>query len=106
MGRELDEITKEVREFIARIRDIKIDKAILFGSWVSGDWMEWSDVDLILVSSDFEGKFFTDRPVELYEYWKGERSVELFCYTPEEFEKKRRQIGFVAEAEKSGIVIK
>lgn len=106
MGRELDKIIEEVKEFLLSIQGIKIEKAILFGSWVRGDWMKWSDVDLILVSPDFEGIRFTERPVTLCEFWNHSRGLELFCYTPEEFERNRKDIGLVADAEKTGVVIK
>lgn len=106
MGGELNKIIEEVRSFLCAIQGIEIEKAILFGSWVRGDWMEWSDVDLILVSKGFEKQRFAERPVKLYEFWKSSHSLELLCYTPEEFEKKRKQIGLVAEAEETGIVIK
>lgn len=41
----------------------------------------------------------------IYE-WDGPVDLEPLCYTPEEFEKKKKQIGIVSEAVKEGIEIK
>ena len=78
-------------------------KVILFGSRARGDWLEESDYDFIVVSSQFDGMHFVERPVSLYKHWKGHPGVELLCYTPEEFERKRRQISIVREAVREGI---
>ncbi len=40
---------------------IGIEQAILFGSYAQGTFDEWSDIDLALVSSTFEGDRFRDR---------------------------------------------
>lgn len=78
-------------------------KVILFGSRARGDWLHESDYDFVVVSPNFESIPFYSRPVDLYKYWKGYPGVELLCYTPEEFERKRRQIGIVGEAVREGI---
>lgn len=79
------------------------ERVILFGSRARGDWLKESDYDFIVVSPQFEGVHFVRRPVELYRYWKGHPGVELLCYTPEEFERKRRQISIVREAVREGV---
>ena len=78
---------------------------IFFGSRVRGDHLKSSDYDLIVVSKDFEGIFFTDRISKMYKYWKSENALEVFCYTPEEFEKKKRQIGIVRQAVEEGMEV-
>ena len=78
-------------------------KVILFGSRARGDWLKESDYDFVVVSPAFAGVHFVRRPVPLYDYWKGHPGVELLCYTPEEFERKSREIGIVAEAVREGI---
>lgn len=101
MGREAD----EVRRFLKRLKGYDIEKAILFGSRARGDHLEESDLDLILVSKDFEGIFFTDRISKVYRFWDGDLSLEVLCYTPEEFEKKKGMIGLVQDAVREGIEI-
>jgi hypothetical protein len=55
------------------------------------------------LARSFEGVPFVSRPVELYQYWHTRPGVELLCYTPEEFDRKRREISIVREAVREGI---
>ena len=93
-----------VCDFARRLHDeIGAERVILFGSRARGDWIKESDYDFIVVSPRFEGVPFPSRPVDLYRLWKGSPGVELLCYTPDEFNRKSRQITIVAEAVKEGI---
>lgn len=78
---------------------------ILFGSRARGDYLPMSDVDLIVVSEKFRHVNFHDRMVLAYGPWNKPVDLEIFCYTPEEFEKKKKEIGIVREAVKEGIAI-
>ncbi len=50
------ELNVAVRDFIAHLeRGIRVDAAILFGSYVNGHPDKWSDIDLAVISHDFEG---------------------------------------------------
>ena len=42
---------------------------------------------------------------KMYEFWNYSFDLEPLCYTIDEFEKKRKQIGIVSEAVKEGIAI-
>ena len=61
------EISSKVRDIITRYlnqlekHNIHIQKLILFGSYSTGKADEWSDIDIALVSDDFEGVRFRDR---------------------------------------------
>ncbi|MFQ6016026.1 MAG: nucleotidyltransferase domain-containing protein [Anaerolineae bacterium] len=94
-----------MRRFLKRIKGYRIEKAIIFGSRARGDHLKESDLDLILVSKGFEGILFTDRISRVYRFWDGDFSLEVLCYTPEEFEKKKRMIGLVQDAVREGIEI-
>ena len=39
----------------------------------------------------------------LLEWWEGPVDLEVLCYTPQEFERKKKQIGIVKQAVKDGI---
>src|SRR3989344_3935971 len=78
---------------------------ILFGSRARGDNLKTSDVDLIVISEKFKNINFHDRMVQAYGLWNKPIDLEVFCYTPEEFERKKKQIGIIREAVKEGIVI-
>ena len=84
-------------------RHFSAEKVILFGSRARGDWLKESDYDFVVVSRQFSDVPFIRRPVPLYEHWHAWPGVELLCYTPEEFERKRRQISIVREAVREGI---
>jgi uncharacterized protein len=87
-------------------REIPIEKLIFFGSRVKGKPHKYSDVDLVVVSRIFKEMKFFERPVKLYDYWNLGYPVDFLCYTPEEFEKMKKQITIVREAVREGIEIK
>lgn len=78
---------------------------LLFGSRARGDNLIESDYDIIIVSKDFEGINFIKRMGMVQDLWDGLYRLEAFCYTPEEFERKRNQIGTIQEACKEGIAL-
>lgn len=103
MGKKTD---KKVESFIKKIRsEFNIDKVIFFGSRAKGTFNRNSDYDFILVSKDFKGERFTDRIGKIYPHWKYNESIEPLCYTPQEFNKLKKQITIVREAVNEGIVI-
>lgn len=78
----------------------------MFGSRARGDHLRNSDYDVILVSTDFEGMFFTRRSALMYDFWNHwPIQIEPLCYTPEEFEAKKKQIGIVSQAVREGIFV-
>ena len=79
------------------------EKILLFGRRARGDHLEESDIDLIVVSKKFEGVPFRDRMIEAYGFWNKKNDLEQICYTPKEFEIKRKQIGIVQQAVKEGV---
>jgi|SRR3989344_3669828 len=84
-------------------RDFKVDKLIFFGSRAKGTSRRYSDVDLILVSSKFKKLDFVERGAKMYNYWNIHYPVDFLCYTPEEFNKLKKQATIVQEAVKEGI---
>ena len=82
---------------------------ILFGSRATGRARPDSDIDLILVSPSFEGVRFIKRMSMFREKIDPLRyglSMDVLCYTPEEFKDMSTGIGMVAEAAKEGIWIR
>ncbi|MDI6902642.1 MAG: nucleotidyltransferase domain-containing protein [Methanocellales archaeon] len=107
MGRAKPEIIGVLKKFKESMpKKYRIEKIILFGSQATGKTKESSDIDLIIVSR--ERKKLELLP-KLYHEWhlvqKIDYPVDFLCYTPEEFEKKKKQITIVREAVKEGIVI-
>lgn len=97
---------KQLRLFKSRLsKHLPIRKLILFGSFAKGKAHEFSDIDLIIVSPKFKEKDFRYRPVGFYKYWRLDKPFDFLCYTPEEFDKLRRQVTIVRDAVKEGIEI-
>lgn len=100
-NRETMNLIKKQISFLKK--EFKPEKIILFGSRARGDNLKESDVDLLIVSKKFEGISLRDRMAEAYGPWNNKIDLEIICYTPEEFEKKSKQIGIVKQAIKEGI---
>jgi hypothetical protein len=93
-------------DHLPRLRDrLAPLQAIAFGSRVRGDALSTSDLDLILVSPWFPQTPFLRRPVAVLELLDYPAGLELLCYTPEEFEQKRTELGIVRVALQEGIVL-
>lgn len=97
---------REIGAFVEKLKKkIDIERVIVFGSRARGDYLEDSDVDLIIISKDFEGVSFYERMDKLILLWESPLDLEALCYTPEEFEEKKKEIGIVSEAIKEGIEV-
>lgn len=107
----MDRIPNEqVKEHLRRFKRLvekrfHLQKMILFGSRARDDWLYTSDVDLILVSENFQSMNFLHRMSEISQLWDCDLSLEPLCYTPEEFERKKEELGIVRSALKYGIEI-
>lgn len=73
-----------------------------FGSRINGTPREESDIDMIIVSDKFKGTKFIHRMGNFLKNIDYPRHIDAICYTPEEFEKKKNEIGIINEAIKTG----
>ena len=97
LGRGPQIVAKVKRLVAAAAKKHRLQKAFLFGSTARGDYSEASDVDLLLVG-DFKERFL-QRGMDIEA--GSSLPLQLFCYTPQEFEKMRRERNpFAVEAEK------
>ncbi len=95
-----------LKKFIKRLgKDFDIEQIILFGSRAGNEFNEHSDVDLIIVSEDFECMNFFERVKKMYNYWEIDLPVDFICYTSKEFNKLKKQVSIVSEALREGIKI-
>ena len=102
-----ERVIKKLRIYLNKInKKFKIEKAILFGSRARDDWLLNSDVDLILISKDFENLKFRERMAQVIGEWDEYVDLEVICYTPKEFDVLKKRIGLVKEAAKEGVEIK
>ncbi len=87
----------------------RVVEAYLFGSYARGDWLDTSDVDLVIVSPDFRGMRMLDRLdliAKLQLRLGLGRWVEALPYTPEEFEEARRVSVAIRDASRYWIKIR
>jgi predicted nucleotidyltransferase len=82
-----DKISSIIERFLEELKknNINIEQAILFGSYAQGTFTTWSDIDLALVSSDFEGDRFKDRDKIRRIKLKISSDLEPMPYSPNEF---------------------
>lgn len=97
--------------YLARIKSLySPDEMWLWGSRAYGSPDEYSDIDLIVVSKKLSDTKFTKRMYEFIESIgllkdKNVEVVDVLCYTPDEFARKKGQISIVNEAIRKGIRI-
>lgn len=100
------DLIKKLKVFRESVNDeIPIDKMLFFGSFAKGKQHKWSDIDLVVVSPKFKRKKSFKRARKLYDHWNLNYPVEFLCYTPQEFNKLKKQFTVVKEAVKTGIEI-
>ena len=107
MGRITD---PRVRQFVARYlprlrRCYQPDLVLVFGSRVRGEALVESDLDLLVVSKRFRGVSFLERASGLLAELEPSFPVDVLCYTPEEFARKRRELGIVSLALEEGMAL-
>ena len=99
-------IKEKLKEFKDRVnKDVPIKNVILFGSRAHGKTGRDRDIDLIIVSPKFRELDFFQRGAKMYDYWDLRYPVDFLCYTPDEFNKLKKQITIVREAVREGIEI-
>lgn len=99
-----DEVMEKVRNFLDLIAEngIRLEKAILFGSYAKGKAGKWSDLDIALVSKDFTGIGFYDCKRINPFIIKVDSRIEPHPFTTEDF---TRDNLFVDQILKEGIEI-
>lgn len=101
---------KIVRDYARGLAgQIRIDKVILFGSAVSGKMNYHSDLDVIILSRDFSQVEFIRRLQQLSRAREGQSRkvpMDIFGYTPREFEKLAEESTVIGEAKEKGVEIK
>ncbi|MBS3093120.1 nucleotidyltransferase domain-containing protein [Candidatus Pacearchaeota archaeon] len=93
-----------LQKFLDKVKKTtRIEKAILFGSTATGKAHGESDVDILIISKDFKNVKSYKRSPQFYLAWNLPYDGDILCLTPEEFEKKKKQIGIIKTAVEEGI---
>lgn len=106
MGQVPSGLKPILKGFCERLgRVIRVDVLVLFGSQAQGEFHPERDVDLLVVSPDFEGRDLVERYGLVRPQWTADLPVDILPYTPAEFASLRREITLVRVAMKEGAVI-
>jgi len=102
-SKEIIEYIKHV--YISRLKEngISVDSLFFFGSRVRGDYLEDSDIDLLVISPDFKNMDMFKRLILLNRPWNYVIPAEITGYTKEEIKRLSKFSGYVREAIKEGI---
>ncbi len=82
-----ESIFRDIRKLIAELEkeNIRIERAILFGSHARGSASEYSDIDVALVSPDFSGTRFLDNQRMIKATLRVNHGIETHPFTREDF---------------------
>jgi predicted nucleotidyltransferase len=98
---------RELVRFLKRLkRELGVVEVYIFGSRVYGNPLLESDLDMIVVSEEFEKRSFIENMELLSRMWDGSFTVEMFPYTPEQLRKYAERKTVVSEALRKGIRIR
>lgn len=82
----------------------------LFGSHARGTAHSESDYDVVAVARAFEGQRRIVRAEDRYDLWHEAGgwaiSLDLHCYTPDEFRRESAGLGFIGQAKRRGELIR
>jgi predicted nucleotidyltransferase len=103
---DIREIQKPLRQFTQAVSEhIRIDDIIVFGSYARGEATVDSDIDVIVVSKEFEKMPEDDRLSLLYRVSAFIRpEIQPWGFTPDELAAKSR-LNLVGAARDSGVHI-
>jgi predicted nucleotidyltransferase len=107
MATQTDERLEEFRvKFLPKLVDAFRPVLVLaFGSRARGEGLRHSDLDLLVVSEVFRNVRWLDRLVQVLKALDLPFGADILCYTPEEYERKRGELGIVRRASEEGIVL-
>ncbi|MBS3975823.1 MAG: nucleotidyltransferase domain-containing protein [Syntrophomonadaceae bacterium] len=95
-----NELARIVSVLVNKYEPLKI---VLFGSLVTGDIHEYSDIDLVVIKNSQKG--FYERLEEVGLLVMSRRGADILVYTPEEFEIVQDRLFFQEEVLKKGKVL-
>jgi uncharacterized protein len=104
MDRDADPLVERFRKHhLPRLRELYAPQLVLvFGSRARGDALAESDLDLVLVSERFRDEPFVLRATTVLTDLDLPFGADILCYTPEEFARKREELGIVSAAIEEG----
>jgi len=99
--------SKIINQFLSELqKHIFVSRIILFGSYAKSQQDKWSDIDLAVISDDFNDVPYLDRLFMLGKFaWQAKTTViEALGFTEEEYNHTSK-LDFLNEIKKNGVVI-
>jgi len=95
------------RELALKLREhgIRVETVILFGSYARGDFCSGSDLDLIIVSSDWVNMGYIDRLSLLYRIWDKDIDANFVALTPQELRDRLEKSVVLRDASRYWIIL-
>ncbi|BCU67197.1 DNA polymerase subunit beta [Sulfolobales archaeon HS-7] len=79
------DIIKRAIEFVNDVsKEVEVEKVYVVGSRARGDYLDTSDIDLMIISKEFEGLNNKQRGYMLSRFLRAR--IEFFAFTPSEWE--------------------
>jgi len=101
--RWVERFKKEVLPVV--LHECQPEKVVLFGSRVTGEANEESDLDVIVVAKIFEHIPFIRRMAFMLKKVRFTKHIDFLCYAPQEFERIQRTSAVLQDALQHGEVI-
>lgn len=92
-----------IKDIIDQLKAYNPEKIILFGSYASGNPTKDSDVDLVVVKKTTQP--FLERQKQVHLLLRTTTPIDIFIFTPDEFEKARHNNLLIKAASETGKVI-
>ena len=94
-----------VKKFKQRVQKaFPLEVLVFFGSRSVSEHTKESDIDLIIVSKQFQKLNFYKRCAKMYDYWDSRYPVDFICLTPREFQKQKKN-SFISTAMEKGTIV-
>lgn len=98
-----------MREFARLLRERYGARLYVFGSRVRGGARPDSDYDLVAVADAFAGQPRFERAPDQWRLWRDAGGwgipLDLHCYSPDEFRRQIRGLGYLGQARRRGELI-
>lgn len=80
-------IIQKIRNFVEYLEksQIPVEEALIFGSYANGTFNKWSDIDVAIVSSKFEGNRYYDLEKMTDAIFAIDTDISPLPYRPEDF---------------------
>lgn len=104
-------VAPEIKDIVVRFvntllsKGVKVDKAILFGSYLSGNYSEYSDIDIAIISPDFGKDRFEEGKMLFKLAWRVDPRIEPVPISSKSYEKDT-WIPLIYEIRQRGLEIK